>query len=288
MSEDNSVTMDNQVVEDTSPDLLGSEPVDNTATVEENSVGPSEDFINSISEEYRGKVTQKGFKNADDIIKAYNNLESKFGKRIEDLTNDELVALDKKFGAPESVDGYELNLPEELVKDDPILRNIGQNFLDAGIPKEKASKLMEGVMSQIEEQVKMEQADIQIKNEENIKTLRQEFGTAFDERIVMANQALKEFGGQDAIEAITQAGLASNPAIVKMLSEVGKLIAEDKPVGGKESTSFGITPSEAAAKIAELNSDPAFLARVTNPNAPGHKEATAERERLYRIKAGKK
>jgi hypothetical protein len=96
------------------------------------------------------------------------------------------------------------------------------------------------------------------------------------------------FGGEDAILAIQEAGLGNHPAIVKMLAEAGKFLAEDTPAGDKEVKSFGITPAEAQSKIAELQNDPAFLDRWRNPAHPGHREAADQMEKLYRLRAGKK
>jgi hypothetical protein len=193
MSEDNSVAVDNQVeapaVETnttaepatTTPDLLSSEPNDQVTTeapAQEETKEASADFMNSISEEYRGKVTQKGFKDVNDIVKAYDNLESKFGKRLEDLTADELKALDPKFGAPENADAYELGLSEELAED-PILGDISNDLFNAGIPKDKAEALIKGVTEKIEEQTKLAETNAALQAEENVKALKTEFGAAF-------------------------------------------------------------------------------------------------------------
>jgi hypothetical protein len=298
MSEDNSVAVDNQVEAPgaeatettTTPDLLNSEPNDQVTTeapVQEEPKEASADFMGSISEEYRGKVTQKGFKDVNDIVKAYDNLESKFGKRLEDLTADELKALDPKFGAPENADAYELGLSEDLAKD-PILGDISNDLFNAGIPKDKAEALIKGVTEKIEEQTKLAETNAALQAEENVKTLKTEFGAAFQDRIQLANKALTEFGGEDAILAIQEAGLGNHPAIVKMLAEAGKFLAEDTPAGDKEVKSFGITPAEAQSKIAELQNDPAFLDRWRNPAHPGHREAADQMEKLYRLRAGKK
>jgi hypothetical protein len=298
MSEDNSVAVDTQEVapivpaveETTTPDLLSNEPKDEVTTeapASEQTQVASEDFINSVSEEYRGKITQKGFKDVNDIVKAYDNLESKFGKRLEDLTAEELRDLDPKFGAPESADAYELELSDDMVKD-PILGDISNDLFNAGIPKDKAESLIKGVTEKLNEQQKLAETNAVLEAEENVKTLKQEFGAAFDQRIQAANKALTELGGQDAIEAIQTAGLANNPAIVKLLAEAGKFLTEDTPVGNKDEKSFGITPNEAQSKISELQADKAFMDRWRNAAHPGHKEAASQMEKLYRLKAGKK
>lgn len=284
----------NESVESADNSILGSEPaaentseevVASSAAVEPTVADSS--FIDSLPDEYKGFAEKKGFKDAASVLKSLQNLEGKLGKRFEDLTAEEIQLIDKKFGAPESAEDYEIELSDDL-KVDPILGNIQNDFFEAGIPKDKAGKLMEKVLGKIEDERKNMETELKLQEESKIEAIKKEFGSAFDARKDLANKALRQFGGEDAIKSLQQAGLSNDPAIFRMLAEVGKLISEDSPVVAKESTSFGITPDEAAAKIADLRADPEFNERVRNINHQGHDEAVAQLERLYRLKAGKK
>jgi hypothetical protein len=244
-----------------------------------------QDFVQSIPEEYRGKVTKKGFQNVEDVLKSYVNLESMQGKRFEDLTVDEIRSMNTRLGAPEDPSGYEIEVPTEL-GEVTMLEGYTQKAHELGVPKETAENLANWFIQNQLEQMNMHQATTNQNESEKVETLKQEFGTAFDARIEMANKALRKFGGDEAVNAIHSAGLSNDPALVKMLSEVGKLIAEDTFVGPKSSPSFGVTPDEANKQIAEKFKDQAFMSRWHNQADPGHKAAVAELEQLYKLKNG--
>ena len=286
----------NESVESADNSILGSEPAaENTSEEVVAEVAAPEktdsekhiSFLESLSSDLRKEKSLQTYKDVESLAKSHVELQKKFGKRFEDLTADEIKSIDTKFGAPEKAEDYGIELSDDL-KNDPILGNIHQDLFDAGIPKDKANKLMEKVLGKIEDDRKNMETELKLQEESKIEAIKKEFGSAFDARKDLANKALRQFGGEDAIKSLQQAGLSNDPAIFKMLAEVGKLISEDSPVVAKESTSFGITPDEAAAKIAELRADPEFNDRVRNINHQGHLEAVNQLERLYRLKAGKK
>ena len=119
--------------------------------------------------------------------------------------------------------------------------------------------------------------------------MKQEFGSAFDERTALASTALNEFGGDAVKEVINQHGLNNNPALVKMFAEIGKLTAEGNMSTDSNATPahFGVTPAEASTKIAEKFADKAFMERWRTVAHPGHNDAVAEIEQLYRVKNSK-
>lgn len=291
MSEENNIPVDNSPVESTTDNsLLGSEPVTEPTSAESAPVEPTvadNSFIDSLPDEYKGFAEKKGFKDAASALKSLQNLESKLGKRMEDLTAEEIQAIDKKFGAPESAEDYGLELSDSF-KEDPILKDIANDFHAVGLPKNKAEALMAKVQEKMDAYEKDLETEIQIKEQDKVESIKKEFGSAFDKRLELANSALRKFGGEEAIKAIADAGLANDPAVFRMLSEVGKLISEDVPAGGKEVKEFGTTPDEAKNMIAELRADSAFNERARDVRHPGHAEAVAKLERLYRLASGKR
>lgn len=247
------------------------------------------DFLSTLPEEYRGKIAQKGFNNVGDIVKAYDNLETKLGKRFEDLTGDEIKEMNTKLGTPEDYSGYDLSF-EGLPETPEVKAEIeatAKAFHEMGIPKAQAESLYNWYMTTQMESMQNQQVESQNSERDNIESLKKEFGSAFDSRVEMANDALRELGGEEAISAIQSAGLGNNPAVVKMLSEAGKLLQEDTAVGGKEPSRFGVTPAEASEKIGELYKDAEFMRRWSDQMDPGHDAAVQQLESLYKLKAGR-
>ena len=251
------------------------------------SQSPYHDFIQSVPEEYRGKIAQKGFSNIEDVVKSYVNLESMQGKRFDDLTADEIRSLHTKLGAPEDPSGYEIEVPAEL-GDTPLLDGYRQKAHELGVSKEVAENLASWFLANQLDQMNMQQATHNQSEAEKVAAVKKEFGAAFDARIELANKGLKHFGGEDLINSIRNAGLSNDLALIRAFSEVGKLISEDSFVGVKSSASFGVTPEEASKKIAEKFRDTAFMSRWQNQMDPGHKAAVAELEQLYKFKNGQR
>ena len=125
---------------------------------------------------------------------------------------------------------------------------------------------------------------LQIHQEEQASQLKKDFGPAFDERVTLANRALKEFGGDDAVNAIAEAGLQNNPVLVKLLANAGELLAEGSFTSGQQAGKFGMTSEEATQQISKLRSDPEFMKHYTNAGSSSHRNAAAQLEDLYKIK----
>ena len=242
-------------------------------------------FVSGLSEDIRAEKSLQSFKDVDALAKSYVELNKAFGKRLQDMTEDEVATYYGKLGRPETPEGYEI---AGAAEGDDISKQLAQVAFDNGISKDALHALSESYSELISEQVKMQQSQQQLSQEEQVKQIKEEFGAAFDERITLANNALKEFGGDELIQAIQQSGMGNNPALVKAFSEVGKLIAEDRPVGKQDTAKFGMTPAEASEKIAQLYKDDTFMQRWKSPTDPGHKSAVEQIESLYRIKSGQK
>lgn len=57
-------------------------------------------------------------------------------------------------------------------------------------------------------------------------------GLASKENLSLAKNALKVFGGSEAMEILVATGAANHPAVQKMLQNIGSLLAEDKVPDG--------------------------------------------------------
>jgi hypothetical protein len=257
--------------------------VSNTETV----ASDNTDFINSLGEDYKVIAHQKGFKNTDDVLKSYTNLESMMGKKFDELTNEELKGVYTKLGAPETPEGYEFEaaqMPEGV--EDTMTEWFSSKAHELGISKDAAQHLRNEFIAKQAEEYGTLNIQAQTKATDDLATLKQEFGSAFNERVNLAATALNEFGGDGVKEVINKYGLNNNPALVKMFAELGKLTSEGKMSTDKNATpvQFGITPVEAGAKIAEKFADKAFMARFYSQTDPGHNDAVREIEQLYKLK----
>lgn len=239
----------------------------------------------SLPDDLKSAASLGTINSIEDLAKSYVNAQSTIGKRIENMTDEERLKYFPPQGRPETIDGYELSIPEGLEVKQELQDWFKQKSHDLNLPAEAATTLFKDYLEMTSETVREQSQLAEIKAQENVAELKRDFGPAYDERVAMANRALTQFGGDAAIEAIQQAGLQSNPAIVKMLAEAGKSLSEGKLVDSGNKGKFGVTSAEAGAKIAELRQDRDFMKAYTSPMDPGHGAAKQRMSDLYKIKS---
>jgi hypothetical protein len=254
--------------------------VDNTSETKAAEVKTEANLLDIVPKEYKAFIEKKGFKDMGSVLKSLENLESKLGKRFEDMTPEDIKAINKKLGVPEKVEDYGIKL-EDSMKDHPILSKVGEDLLQAGVPKDQANKLLESVLKRVKAEDDRFAADYKIQSEKEIETIKKEFGSAFQERVGLANMALKHFGKDEVTKVLQESGLANNPSIVKMFAEIGKIISEDGTIRTQGSGNFGMTPSEAREKLAEFRQEHGKA--LNTPNHPDHKWAVEENFRLHKL-----
>lgn len=261
--------------------LAGGEPAEQGA-----SQTTETSWKDSLPAELKSAKSLGTINTIEDLAKSYVNSQSVIGRRFEDLTPEQLDHYYKTQGRPETPDGYDLSVPEELAANiDPDLQDFyKQKAHEFGLNSEQAAGLYAQVAQfEAEKQAQAEELK-QIELKEQADQLKKDFGPAFDERVELANRALNELGGEEAIAAIEELGAINNPALVKLLANAGELISEGKLSGAKTTGKFGMTSEEANQKITDLRKDPEFMKHYTNPASSRHAEAKKQFEDLYKIK----
>lgn len=164
----------------------------------------------------------------------------------------------QRLGLPEKVDDYKIeqpkDVPEHLGLDKPLGKWFVAKAHELGVLPEQAQGIYHGLVGELTTAFKDEEARLDAEAEENVRAIRAEFGPAFDQRLAAANFAADKFGVK---QVLNDAGLGAHPAVVKMLSEVGRLVSEDGSGDGSGGGGdFGSTPTpgESKARADELTS----------------------------------
>lgn len=223
-------------------------------------------------------------KELEDLVRSYVNAQSVIGRRFEDLTDEQIKHYYGVMGRPESPEGYNLEAPEGVEINQEVTDWYKKTAHELDLDKDKASALYKSFLEFESEIVGKQQQLAEIQAEEDFKALKKDFGPAFDERVELANRALREFGGEEAIALFKEKGLSNNPAIVKMLANAGMTLAEGKFTEGNNTGKFGMTSEEASGQISVLRKDPEFMKHYNDPSSSKHKEALKKMEDLYKIK----
>lgn len=121
------------------------------------------------------------------------------------------------------------------------------------------------------------------KNKAHEAALIKELGPqGYKEATNLAYSAVKKLGGEGLAERLAKAGFGSDPDVVKVFSQVGRMLLEDNALPANE-VPGAMTKDEAQAKINAVNANPDDLYHRKHSGKPGHKERVAEMQKWYQI-----
>lgn len=243
-------------------------------------------WTDGFSDDLKGYVENKGFRDAASVVDSYINLEKLVGvpkdrllKVPEKLDDDaSLMEIYNRLGRPEKADSYKVDVPEG---GDKNFASWAQNtFHELGLTQRQgealAAKWNEYVGGLNETATTENLAKIEADN----LSLKKEWGAAYEAEVGKAKQAVSEFGlDSDTIDQLENAmGFAG---VMKFFNKIGSKLGEGKFVNGEGSPSFNgsLTPQAAQARINALRQDSEFIKRFTG----GDTSARDEMERLHKM-----
>lgn len=274
---------------------------DQGSTVVGNSEAPQQDVPNENTEnqnqtetqsddkgwanaQYEEVIQAKGWNNADDVLQSYTNLEKTIGADKVSLPASDQSILEwdgwSKLGVPEDASEYALAAPEGMGNyDQDLSQEMRSIFHEAKLTPEQAQFVHDKYVERFMGQTDLAQANQTQQIEAWDKEIKDEFGTAFDERISAARTAVREFGGDDLANLMDETGLGNHPVLVKAFVKAGMALGQSGQFKEGNSGSFGITPADAQAQIATMRANPA----LTDQNHPEYKVMNEKLTRLYEI-----
>lgn len=227
------------------------------------------DFINTIPENAREYVTNKGWKSPADIVTSYQNLEPKIQAKGVLLPKEGDAASEAEFrkamGVPESADKYEIKLPEGAAIDGAFLSTAKGWMHEAGLtPKQAqiiASKWNDFTTASLNDTAK---AKLKA-SEEGLQAVEKEWGNQTDANKAAAQRAFKAVAkdaGMEAADLDTIEEAIGTAKMLKMFAKVGNMIGEARFVdGGHTGAGSHLTPEAARARMNELKTDRGWFAK---------------------------
>lgn len=240
----------------------------------------------SLPDDLKNDPTLGSITSLEGLTKSYIHAQRAIGKeRIpvpdKHATPDDWKGVFHKLGVPEKLDDYKLNL-EGMEIDEAILKKVSQVAHEKGILPWQLESVIKG-FNEIATEMSTQQAnDYKAKHEEAISSLKKEWGAEFDNQVKRANVAMRHLlpDAKDQ-QALVDAGLGSNPALLKALAKASLMMKEDEFVSHGEGRLAGVTPAAALEKARAIQSDMSHPYR--NPEHPNHKAAQDEVKKLYQI-----
>lgn len=223
------------------------------------------DYRSTLPPELKESPSAKKYANITELVRGADNLQQFVGRPTEHLvelapnaTPEAKRAALEKMGLPKEIGAYELKpLKGEaanlLKTDHPNFGVLKETAFKLGILPDQFQGFVEGFGDLVVKgQKDMAAAEIQ-RNADNIEALKGELGEAFDGDVAAANFAVKKLGGEELAASINKAGLGTDAPLLRMLSKVGKMLAEDEG-GGDKPGGFGdgLTPDTAKAQAQDL------------------------------------
>lgn len=231
-------------------------------------------------------------KSLSDFANSYKHANSLAGKKGvippgPNATPEEISEFHQGIGRPETVDKY--STPENLAADvdEASMTAFKDAAFKAGLTDHQAAAM-------VRFQTDMQKAgfDAQAKaseeqQNEGLKVLRREWADAFDKRLSVAQETLRQFDPDGQLKAMfEETGVGNNPTMIRFLADVGVKFGEDVILGGKGRETMGVTPADAAVELAAMKADQGNRDLLNNKQLaqdPGRKALLAKMQNLANI-----
>ena len=222
----------------------------------------------------------RNFDSVDKLAKSYVHAVKKMGVPPEQMLKipQEGEAWDDFYtamGRPESPMAYDFG-----GNDSEEMNDFREAAFELGLTQNQAHNLLEKVAENAQnEQAKhneaLEQAEMQ-----GFKQLQKDWGGDYDKNMDYARRAFGRYASPEALELMENTGLGNHPEMLKLFSKIGEQLSEEQLLPGNAS-GFGQSPGDAESTLRERMNDPEFRNALINAHHPNHKEAVAEKSKLY-------
>jgi len=259
------------------------------AVVEEAEAPSEADWKASLPEDIRENTALHPIQDVPNLAKAYINASSMIGKDKvvipgEHATQEDWDEFHNAAGRPESPEAYKLELGES--PDEDLGAWFTQTAHKIGLNNKQAQQLVSEYNEKAAEQLETDKGDFEATRGEVIKELKKEYGSAYDDRLGLANGLTGQFGGGKDLTELPMADgtlLGDSPVFIRSMVKIGEYIREkvsEDAFEGMEKTSTGITTVEAQEKLREIEIPNGPL---WDRKHPQHDYAVQERNRLYEV-----
>lgn len=195
-----------------------------------------------------------------------------------------------KIGRPDDVDGYGLSdLTKELSFDESALKAVAEAAHANGVSKDAFSQIIKAYSGYVQSAMDVQEKEYEAMQEKYTADLKGRWGAAYEQKTNNLMRVLKEKASPEFLEmAKENPKIFDNPVFIETIDNLVKMSAED---GGPNSGSSGsgdvaMTPTEARAAIAAMDSDKDKMKILMDRDSPQREFLLKERERLFKFAYG--
>ncbi len=222
-------------------------------------------FLDSLDPDIKDDPSLKPISDVKALAKSYVHAQRKMGaNRVvlpgPNADESEWSEVFSKLGRPESPDQYklgELDLAKEFTDEESkkFLNEYQEFAHKSNLLPNQAKGVFEWWLSKEREAAELQSKDLQSHSEAQLRALREEWGGEYTDNLERAKVALRQFASEDALKALREQGLGSNPTLLRIFADIGKNLTEDV-FKGQAVSSLGMTRDEARAEIQNAFADP--------------------------------
>ena len=197
-------------------------------------------------------------------------------------------AIMKALGAPDTPDGYKLDLTGASDDDVATVTEFTKAMHEAGpFPPAFLQAAANWYRAETAKAAEAQAAEDAALTKTAETELRTEWGAAYDATLKEIGKLVTDLGGEKlALELNLDSKIGSSPELARFLKKVLDKQAESGPTGDAQRGDVGskaLTPSQAKAAIAALQGDPVKGPALREGSHVMHKAVVEERDALFRM-----
>lgn len=181
------------------------------------------------SAEYSDLVTKQGWKDPNDPIRDYNELQKSASGKIKlptpESSAEEVSAFYAKIRGVDTPDGYEVQVPENVPIEQGMINKLRQWAFEAGAPKTAFETVLRNYLQELSDQSKQ---SIEVAKHE----LKEEWKEDYDTNFKMADRFVTNECSEEFRLLLIETGLNNNPVFVKEFLNLAKKTMTDKLIKG--------------------------------------------------------
>lgn len=241
------------------------------------------DWKQSIPEEFKSHKSLENVPDIPTLVKNYVNAQSMIGQSIrlpkDDAKPEEWDAFYAKMGRPATAKDYAAKMPEGIKAEETEFNGFLEAAHKMGMNKSQVQGMLDWYGKSVSSMTENQTAALVAAKEESANALQKEWGANFPKNLALAKRALDNIGDDSVKQMFETSGLGNHVGFVKMLAQVGELLAESGLIGGKVDGVLDSNQAIAEISVIRGNREHAYH----NPSAPGHKEAIERMQQLYQL-----
>jgi len=188
-------------------------------------------------------------------------------------TDKDWDAVYEKLGRPKTADGYKFDLPQDKQVDEASLKEFSSQAHKLGLLPSQAQGVVKFYNDITAKSLQDADSKALAARENSTKTLKQEWGQAFDQKVSQAATLAKSVGATELLDANLADGtkLGDHPVMIKAFAELASKMGEDSIVQASGPTY--LTPNQIEKQIGELTQTGSAY---WDKNHPNHQAAVQE------------